>query len=334
MPPETDGVLILTRRDIAGLMTPRDYLVAAETAFRAIAQGEASAPMPMHLHGHDGAFHVKGAVLNSERPVVAIKLNGNFPGNPKQFALPTIQGTIVLADALTGSPMAIMDSIEITRRRTAAASALAALHLARRDSSRIAICGCGDQAGAQLEALAAIFNIRDVAAWDLHPELARAYADRMREDVGLAVRPVSTLEAATADADIIVTCTTARSAFLDSSHVRAGGFVAAIGADNPEKSELTPELMARSKIVVDVLDQCLVMGDLHHAVSAGTVQPSDVWADLGSVVAGQKEGRRDRHEIFVFDSTGTAVQDVAAASQTYARAVERRVGIRMPLGGL
>src|SRR5688572_15261197 len=132
--------LILTRADISALMTPADYLEAVKDAFRAAKEGRANAPGPMHLPASGGGFHAKGASYRGRRAYAALKLNGNFPGNPARTGLPTIQGAILLCDAENGALLAVMDSIEITLRRTAAASALAARHLARPDSRTALIC--------------------------------------------------------------------------------------------------------------------------------------------------------------------------------------------------
>ncbi len=326
------GTLVLSKSDIAALMTHADYLRAAEAAFLSLTSGAIVAALPMHVHGHDGTFHVKGARLDNGKPVVAIKLNGNFPNNPDRFGLPTIQGAILLADAERGSLLAIMDSMEITLRRTAAASALAARYLARPDSTTIAICGCGEQGRAQLEAMAAIFRLQEATVWDRDFERSRVFASRLQESLNMPVRPVSALSDATATADIIVTCTTSRSPFLGPAHAGKGAFIAAVGADNPEKSEIMPELMSSSRIVVDVLDQCLAMGDLHHAVTAGVLSAENVWSELGPVVAGTRNVSTAAGEIYIFDSTGTAAQDVAAAIQVYGRAVEGGIGVPVFLG--
>ena len=328
----TDGTLILTRNDIAGLMAREDYFRAAELAFSGLASGKIVAPHPLHLHGDGGAFHVKGATLGGDRHFAAVKLNANFPGNPETLGLPTIQGVILLADATNGSLLAVLDSIEITLQRTAAASALAARHLARPGISRVAVCGCGEQGRTQLAALASAFELDEVFAWDRDFDRTRMYAEEMENALAVAVHATEQLEAATLTADIIVTCTTARAWFLGSSQVRRGTFIAAIGADNAEKSEIAPELMARSRIVVDVLEQCLTMGDLHHAVDAGAMTPADVYADLGQVIGGTRPGRQNDNDIWIFDSTGTAAQDVAASAEVYARAVEQNVGSRIRLG--
>ena len=305
-----DHPLILTRRDIAALMKPADYLAAAEEGFREAAG--TVAPPPMHLPVEGGGFHVKAAA----RGLAAFKINGNFPGNPGR-GLPTIQGVIVLCDAGNGAVLAIMDSIEVTVRRTAAATALAARFLARPDSETVTIIGCGAQAAAQLEALAGVLPLMRVFAIDVIPERAEALARRTH----LPVEVVADLRRATRGSDVIVTCTPARRPFLDVDDVAPGAFVAAVGADNPEKSEIAPALMSRAVVVADVLEQALTMGDLRHAVAAGVMTAADVRAELAELVVGSKAGRTDPAAITLFDSTGTALQDLAAAATIYARAI-------------
>jgi alanine dehydrogenase len=107
------------------------------------------------------------------------------------------------------------------------------------------------------------------------------------------------------------------------NHVRPGAFVAAVGADSPDKNEVHPELMAKAHVVVDLLGQCLEMGDLRHAIRAGTMRAEDVHSGLGALVAGNASGRTSDDQIFVLDSTGTALQDVAAAAAIYERARRR-----------
>jgi alanine dehydrogenase len=323
------STLLLTRAEIAGLMTPADYLGAVETAFRLAKDGRTEAPLPMAIHGvGGGAFHAKGAAMFGERKLAALKLNGNFPGNPAR-GLPTIQGVILLCDAETGAVLAIMDSIEITLRRTAAASALAAKHLARRDADTLAIVGCGAQARAQAEALTDVLPLKRGIAFDADSAKAGVFASRM-SDV-LPFESASSLRDATLAADVIVTCTTARKPFLDTSDVPPGAFIAAVGADNPEKNEIAPALMAKAAVVADVLAQCLVMGDLHHAVKAGAMTAGQVRAELADLVVGAKSGRGRDDEIVIFDSTGTAIQDVASAAIVYERALERGIGAQVEL---
>lgn len=316
--PAPEAVLI-SRSGISALMTPGDWLAAAEIAFRAAAEGRAHAPPPMTLAGRDGTFHAKGARIEHDgRLFAAVKLNGNFPANPALRGLPTIQGAILLCDGETGSLLAILDSEEVTLWRTAAASALAARHLARADSASLFICGCGAQGMAHLAALREVLPLRRVHAFDRELERARALA-RESAEAGLAVEAVPDLGAARR-CDVVVTCTTATDAFLDRDSIGPGTFIAAVGADSPDKSEIAPALMAEALVVVDRFDQCEVMGDLHHAVSAGAMTPSDVHGELGELVAGRKSGRTSPDQIILFDSTGTGLQDAAAAAVLYERA--------------
>ena len=314
-------VVILSRSEVAALMTPVDYLEAVEAGFRALHEGKAQVPPPWHIEGDEGGFHGKGASLRLDRLYVALKLNGNFPGNPER-GLPTIQGAILLCDGETGSPLAIMDSIEVTLRRTAAATALAARHLARPGSATVLICGCGDQAPAQLEALRGVLPLTRVLAWDRDRSRAKRLSADVVDDLGQAAR----------QADVIVTCTPATEPFLTAGMVSPGTFIAAVGADAPHKSEIQPDLMAEALVVADSLDQCSVMGDIHHALEAGAMARADVHAELSELVAGTRPGRSDDAQVTLFDSTGTAIQDVASAVRIYQRAMAASVGHAVMLG--
>lgn len=322
--------LVVTRGVIAALMSPADYLEAVEAGFRSLQQGMAEMPAPLAIEAIDGAFHAKGARLALDRTYVALKLNGNFPINPGRTGLPTVQGVIILSDGANGSVLAVMDSIEITLRRTAAASALAARLLARPDSRTLTICGCGEQAMPHVEAMRGVFGLTHGFCWDREPGRAEFFAARCAE-AGLPMQSTDELGTATRSSDIIVTCTTASRPFLAPDMIQRGTFIAAVGADHPAKSEIEPELMAKARVVTDSTDQCLSGGDLHHAVRAGAMQPSDVHGELGALLCGEREGRTDPDTIFLFDSTGTAVQDVASAALIYERAVAGDVGTAIAL---
>ena len=315
-------------------MRPADYLTAVELGFKALAARAAELPPPLSIGAKEGAFHAKGAGLMLDRPYAAIKLNANFPSNPANHALPTIQGVVALFDATNGRLLALMDSIEITLRRTAAASALAARNLARPDAKTLGICGCGEQGRAHLVALREVLPIGAARFWDAVPEKAKALAREAKEVFGLEARAVATHREACAKADVIVTCTSARNAFLMPADVAPGTFIAAVGADSPAKSEIAPALMALARVVVDVLDQCAAMGDLHHAIEAGVMLPEDVHAELADIVAGRRPGRTCAQEITLFDSTGTGVQDAASAALAYERARANGVGSSVSMGAL
>jgi ornithine cyclodeaminase/alanine dehydrogenase-like protein (mu-crystallin family) len=221
-----------------------------------------------------------------------------------------------------------MDSQEITALRTGAATAVAAKHLARRDSRIVTICGCGIQGRVQLRSLCRLFPFQSVFAYDQREELAARFAREMALELKIPVTPVVDFAAAVRQSDICVTCTFSQEPLLDSDAVSPGTFIAAVGADNPQKQEIHPRLMRKSKIVCDILEQCAVMGDLHHALDAGVVSRANVYAELGEVVAGKKAGRESQEEIIIFDSTGMALQDVAAAAVLYEKAQRHGSDVR------
>ncbi|HEX6738942.1 MAG TPA: ornithine cyclodeaminase family protein [Vicinamibacteria bacterium] len=324
--------LVLTRADVQALLGLDECLDAVAEAFRLHAEGRSLAPGVIAVPAREGGFHIKAAGLELGRAYVAVKTNGNFPENPRRRGLPTIQGVIVLCDAEDGRPLALLDSIEVTLRRTAAATALAARHLARRDSSTVTLCGCGQQAAAQLRALARVLPLRRAFACDVDAEAAQRYARAMQAELGFEVVAAADLGEAVGQSDVCVTCTPSRQPILFAHQVRPGTFVAAVGADAAHKQELDPALMAAGTIVADVLEQCAAIGDLHHALEAGAVTRSSVHAELAELVTGRKPGRRRDDEITIFDSTGTALQDVAAAAVAYEKALASGRGLRVALG--
>ena len=317
--PTAPETLIITRGDIARVMAPADFLIAADQAFRAAALGKASSPAPMHIPMRRGAFHAKGASIALDRDYVAVKVNGNFPGNPAQRGLPTIQGAIILSDGSNGALLAVLDSMEVTLWRTAAASALAAQHLARPDSRTLLVCGAGEQGRAHAIAMREVLPLERCVIWDCNHAAAETLASELAGSGSIAVSTVRGLEMASRSADVIACCTSATEPYLDVELVKPGTFIAAVGADSPAKSEIAPQLMAVSTVVTDVSRQCAEMGDLHHAIRAGCMSETDVHAELAEIFVGARPVRRSSEEIIIFDSTGTGLQDAAASAAIYER---------------
>ena len=150
------GTLLLTRKDVIGLLSIEKCMAAIEEAFRLHAEGKTSPPGTLGIHARDGGFHIKAGSLDLCHPYFAAKVNANFPQNPQRFALPLIQGVVVLCDADSGRPLAVMDSMEITVIRTGAATGVAAKYLARSNSAVVTICGCGNQGRISLRAIAMV----------------------------------------------------------------------------------------------------------------------------------------------------------------------------------
>jgi alanine dehydrogenase len=322
------NIVFLSAQEVQSLLTLDDCIVAVEHAFRLYGEGNAPPPAVLSMHMPDGGFHIKAGILTLKRSYFAAKINSNFPENAARFALPTIQGVIALCDATNGSPLALMDSRAITSMRTAAATAVAAKFLARPDAHTLTLCGCGDQGGVQVQAISRVLDLREVFTCDQHQQRALDLAGELSRELKIAVMPVDNLRAAVLKSDLCITCTTSRTPLLHKEDVAPGTFIAAVGADNPHKQELHPDLMAAAKIVVDVLDQCAIMGDLHHALDANAVTLADVHAELGEIVAGKKPGRESPDEITIFDSTGMALQDVAAAAIVFEKWQATRISYR------
>jgi ornithine cyclodeaminase/alanine dehydrogenase-like protein (mu-crystallin family) len=224
-----------------------------------------------------------------------------------------------------------MDSIALTSLRTAAVAALAAEHLALSDSRTITIVGCGEQGEAQLCAMAAVRPLRAGFAVDVDSARATSFVARLSLQLGWRLEASTNLAAAVAASDICVTCTTAESPLLFAEHLHPGLFVAVVGADNPAKQEIDATALSRSRVVVDSLAACAAGGDLHHAIKASAMTEQDVHGELSAIVAGRVPARSSRDQVFVFDSTGTALQDVAAAVLVYRRAAAAGAGLRVVL---
>ena len=313
--------LLLTRDDVKNLLTLGDCIDAVGRAFSLAAQGLIPKAGVLGFPARDGGFHLKVASLAGAPGYFAAKLNGNFFHNRERFGMPNIQGLIVLCDLENGRPLAVMDSIEITILRTGAATGVAARTLARKGAGAVTICGCGNQGRVSLRALQSFMRIERLYLWDIDPQASTKLAAEFGPTIAQPIEVVSDPRAGTRASDVIVTCTPAKKAFLAPGDVRAGAFIAAVGADNEEKSEIAPSLMAASTIVTDRTEQCERIGDLHHTIEAGLATAGSVHAEIGQILAGTKPGRTRDDEVVIFDSTGTALQDVAAAALVYERAV-------------
>jgi ornithine cyclodeaminase/alanine dehydrogenase-like protein (mu-crystallin family) len=321
-----DGTLLLRRSDVEDLLSLHDCIDAVDEIFRLQGQGKIPAPGILGVRAPDGGLHVKAGLLPGDRNYLVAKLNANFPGNNAHFGLPTIQGVIAVFDAENGVPLAILDSIDITLKRTAAASAVAAKYLARKDSSVATICGCGQQGRAQLRAVLLILPLTKIYAFDLDEPAAIDYRNELSPELKIDIEPVRNLAGAIQKSDVCITCTTATEFFVCREDVRPGTFIAAVGADNEDKQEIDSALIASAKVVADSLEQSCAIGDVHHAIAHGLMRKEGVYAELCEIVAGQKIGRVADDEIIVFDSTGIAIEDAVAAAAVYERALADGIG--------
>ncbi|MEQ4720427.1 ornithine cyclodeaminase family protein [Nonomuraea sp. B19D2] len=307
---------MLTRSEIERLLPASAYTDLVEQAFASYARSETPPSRLAHLDSPPGEFHIKAGGLNG---IVAVKIGACFYDRPATLGLPSIVGVIALFDGSTGQPLMFLESATVTRLRTAAATAVAVRHLALPHASTLAVLGTGAQAAAHIAAIRHERPIERVIVWGRD----RAKAERFA--AGQNAESALTAHDAASQADVVVTLTPATSPYLGMTDVRPGALVAAVGSDAPEKRELHDDLLASAVLVTDVTHQCAEVGELHHR--PGT----PVRAELGEIVAGTAQGRKSAEEIVVFDSTGTAIQDAAAAQALYTAAVERGAGSSLPL---
>ncbi len=324
-------MLILSRRDVLELLSPRDCIDAVERAFRLHAAGGSLGPACSEYAPATEAFTSRPPGSSASAAISRPRSTPTSPTTRAALGLPSIQGTVVLADASTGAPLALMDSGSVTALRTGAATAVAARFLARRDSQTVTLVGAGVQGEFQLAALAEVLPLRRAWVLDIDPARAERFAARAEGRLGFPVEAARDLRMALRESDVCVTCTPSRVPLVAAADVGPGTFVAAVGADSQGKQELDPKLVATATLVVDVLEQCAEIGELQHALAAGLITRAGVHAELADVVTGRSPGRTRADEITVFDSSGTALEDVAAAIALYenARAIGRGTDVTL-----
>ena len=323
---QTESTLLFNRRNVQELLSLAECIGAVERVFHRQGEGKIPPSGILGVRTQSGGLHVKTACLSGKKKYIVAKLNTNFSQNYARFGKPTIQGVIVLYDADNGRLLAVLDSMEITIKRTAAATAVAAKYLARQNSSVATICGCGVQARAQLRALGLILSLRKVYAFDIDSSASLRLAAQLSRELPIEIEVIRSLPGAIGSSDVVVTCTPATEFFVHKEDVAPGTFIAAVGADDSQKNEIDPALLASAKVVADSLQQVCSIGDTHHAIAQGLMRKEDVYAELSEVVAGKKLGCINETDIIVFDSTGIAVEDAAAATVVYEKALITGIG--------
>ena len=326
-------MLLLTRAEIVGLLSIDAVITAVESAFAAVARGTAveglrvATPLP----GSDAVLiPMSGAV--GPLGAAGLKLLTDAPANPAR-GRPRQQSVILLLDPLTHAVEALLDGAEITRLRTAAASAVATRHLSRPDSSTLGLIGAGALAHAHLAAVAAVRPIRRVLVW------SRSQASR--EDFAAAhgggpleVLPVGTAEEVARSADVLCTLTPAREPVVRGAWLPEGVHVNAVGAPpRAEYREIDTDVIRRSRVVLD--NRAVALGEsgaLVHALDAG-VDLAHVRDELGQVIVGQVPGRTGARQLTLYNSVGLGIQDLATARLLVGRARAAGLGTEVPLTG-
>ncbi len=324
--------LILGRQDVEQLLTMELTLEAVEAAFLEHGRGTTLVPerIALFLEEYHGVIGVMPGYIERLK-AAGVKLICHHEDNPKKHNLPASMGLVVYHDPTTGMPLAIMDCGYITRMRTGAATGVSVKYLARADAQVLGIVGAGAQASSQVEAVSHVRDLSKVKAFDLDP----AATARLLEEIsglGLESEVVDSPRDACDGVDILVTCTPARSPFIQGEWIQEGMHISSVGADMPHKRELHPGVYARAdKWVTDLIDQARITGEVAGAIAEGAISEDTLYATLGEIVAGQKPGREDDVEITIFKSTGLAIEDVATAKKVYELASERGIGVELSI---
>jgi alanine dehydrogenase len=326
---------ILTKKDIQTALSMAQAIQSVRLAYIQLSRGNAVAPLrtQVPVADREGVVLFMPAFLPQQRAMGA-KIVSVFPQN-LQSGLDTIHAVVILLDAETGRPKALLDGTYLTALRTGAASGVATDLLARQDSKVAAIFGAGVQGRSQLEAVCTVRSITKVRIYDPSPDTARIYAMEMQQwgapipqDISVALTPAEALDGA----DIVCTATTSMTPVFRDQDLSPGVHINGIGSYTPEMQEVPPQTVVRSKLVVDSLSASLAeAGDLILPLRNGMLEESDIHGEIGQVAAGDIPGRETDSEVTFFKSVGLAVQDVATASLALERADALNLGIKIDL---
>jgi alanine dehydrogenase len=250
-----------------------------------------------------------------------VKVLSVFPGNHK-LGIDSHQGIVVLFDAKQGQPLAIVNAGEITGIRTAAVSAIATRELAREDASDLVIIGCGFQAIKHLEAMCLVRPITRVRAWDLYPSAAESFAEKALSQFGLDVEVQTGEKALVEGADIICTLTPSNEPVLFGQDLTPGVHINAVGSCSPVARELDSEAVIKSRLFVDLIESTLAeAGDILIPIAEGKITKDHIVGEVGQICNGEITGRRSANDITMFEALGLAVEDLAASSYIYEKAI-------------
>ncbi|RLM59759.1 ornithine cyclodeaminase family protein [Halobellus sp. Atlit-31R] len=325
--------LLLNGADVRENAAMSELVPAIEDAFAAFERGDAQMPPKSYidLPAYNGDFRSMPAYLDAgEWDAAGIKWVNVHPDNPEKFDLPTVLGTMIYSDPETAVPLAVMDGRELTMLRTGAAAAVATDHLAVPDATSLGIVGAGVQSYTQLRAISQVRDVETVVISDLDEERVADFVDAF--DDGFDVRAGSVEEAAACD--VLSTVTPVESPIVPREAVGDHTHINAMGADAEGKHELDDQILLDAKLVIDDYEQTTHSGEINVPWSAGVLDDGDIYGSVGEIVTGAKAGRTDTDGISVFDSTGLAIQDVAAAHVVYEHATERGNGYPFDLLGL
>ncbi|GAB4259286.1 MAG: 2,3-diaminopropionate biosynthesis protein SbnB [Thermoleophilia bacterium] len=332
--------LYLSQEDViaAGGLDMAATMETIEAVLALHARGDVVQPVKPTLRWGDaldteetrGRIMAMPAYVGGAFDVAGIKWIPSMPANPRERGLPRASALIILNDAYTGLPLAVMDGTIISAMRTGAVTGVGARHLAAPGARVAGLCGAGVQSRTQLMALrVALPRLAEARIYDPQTEKCRRWAAEMSAELNLEVTPVASAEEAVRGADVVVSATIATEPYIRPEWTKDGVLVA-----NPSSFDLFFEVVEEAdKLVVDDWVQDVAHDSRLPArmVAAGRLSRENLHAELGEVVIGVKPGRETPHEKIVFDYVGLAIEDVAAAHRVWKQAEKAGVGVRLPL---
>ena len=326
--PTSDGLLIVSEEVCAKVIGRDDAFRAVENVFGAMARGEAyNFPVIREAIGYADALYGFKSGFDKAGMALGVKSGGYWPGNAAK-GLTNHQSTIFLFDPDTGQLRALVGGNYLTAVRTAASSSVSIAHLARKDSKVLGMVGAGHQSTFQLRAAAQQRDFEKVVAWNFHPEML-PNLEKVAVELGLEFQSVSREELG-AQADVIITITSAFEPLMKKDWIKPGTHIACMGTDTVGKQEVDADLVAAATVFTDEIAQSISLGEAQHAIGAGLIKDSDI-TPIGAVINGDHKGRGSDDEITLFDGTGVGLQDLAVASVAARLAQEQGLATQVAL---
>ncbi|MEM8664406.1 MAG: iminosuccinate reductase BhcD [Pseudomonadota bacterium] len=320
------GLLVVSEADCQRLVDRKSAFDAIEAVFGAMARGDAyNFPVVREAIGHADALYGFTGGFDRAGLSLGLKSGGYWPGNADK-GLTNHQSTVLLFDPDTGKLSAVVGGNYLTAVRTAASSSVSIAHLSRADSKVLGMIGAGHQAGFQLRAAAEQRAFERVVAANPHPEMLPKLG-KVAEEIGLPFEAVSAEEVG-AQADVIITITSAFEPLLMKDWVKPGTHIATMGTDTKGKQEVDPALVAAATVFTDEIAQSISIGETQHAIASGVLTEGDI-TPIGDVINGAHPGRTSDDEITLFDGTGVGLQDLAVAAVAARVAEERGLASRV-----
>jgi alanine dehydrogenase len=324
--------LMISDEEVRRLLSIEETIETVEEAFRSKGLGKTQMPPKTYLtfDKYEGDVRVMPSYLETLNSA-GVKVVNVHPHNPIIYGMPTVMAIIILVDPRNGAVTSIMDGTYITGMRTGAAGAVAAKYLARNNSKILGLVGAGVQSRMQLLATSKVLKLEEVRVWSLPESTISTFINEEKKLYDFEFRPCQNCEECVSEADVIATVTPSTKPIVNSAWISPGTHINAIGADAPGKEELDPEILLKSKVVVDDMTQAIHSGEINVPITKGILRERDIYGELSDIIIGKRDGRTSEKEVTVFDSTGLSLLDVSTATLVYKKAKENNIGTWMKL---